>query len=84
MNSNHTPNNKANEFTFVTLKKKTSTHFMCRLIIIIIIIIIITIIISRYNYCLSNFLFFCCLLFVFFLCVCAISVIARMVVVPAH
>jgi len=65
MDSNHTPNNKTNEFTVVPLKekKKTSTNFMWRLFIII---FIITIIISRYNYCLSHFLFFCCLLFLCF------------------
>jgi len=64
MDSNHTPNNKANEFTVVPLKEKTSANFMWRLLIII--IIIITIIFSRYNYCLSDFIFFCCLLFVCF------------------
>jgi len=62
MDSNHTPNNIANEFTVVPLKEKKSTNFMWRLIIII----IINIIISRYNYSLSNFIFFCFLLFVRF------------------
>lgn len=61
MDSNHTPNNKTNEFTGFPLKR-TSTNFMWRLLIIV----IITIIISRYNYCFSHFLFFCFLLFVCF------------------
>jgi len=63
MDSNYTPNNKANEFTVVPLKEKNSTNFMWRLLIIV---IIITIIISRYNHCLSHLHFFCCLLFVCF------------------
>jgi hypothetical protein len=68
MDSNHTLNNKANEFTVVPLKEKASTNFMWRLLIII---IIITIIFSRYNYCLSHFLsFVACYLCVFLMCLC--------------